>query len=216
MFAQARRLALVATHADVEVIALRKDPSVTASNDCELEHHRVREACVVREVGLEGYAVHDLAAQVERASRRAVAAVGADHDARLHVRAVDADRIRAHVGDLHAVTYIGTCFSGLLEQEVVEPPPLRHQRKRRARGAFEAWPVLEAAFEPVDDILDDRLDRERQKPGGSSRDAATARLVARKDRAIDEQDARTRSREPVGRGRAGGAAADDRDVVGHA
>ena len=90
MLAQARRLALVTADADVDVIALRKDPAVAASHDGELEHHRVREARVVREVRLERDAVHDLAAEAECAGRRAVAAVGADDDARLHLLAVDA------------------------------------------------------------------------------------------------------------------------------
>ena len=97
MLAQARCLTLVTAHADIDVIALWKDPAVTASHDGKLEHHRVREARVVRKVRLECDTVHDLAAKVERTSRRTVATVGADHDARLHVLAIDAERIHTHV-----------------------------------------------------------------------------------------------------------------------
>ena len=59
--------------------------------------------------------------------------------------------VLAHVFDLHAVAHIGACRSRLLEQEVVEPAALRHQRQRFARGTREPMTVLKAASKPVDD-----------------------------------------------------------------
>src|SRR5581483_3849331 len=93
---------------------------------------------------------------------------------------------------------------------------LRHVRERCAGVALEAGAaVLQPAAHPVDDVLDDRLDRERQEACGASGDAAAARLVAREARLVDEQDTRAGGREPVRGGRARRPRADDRDVDVH-
>src|SRR5581483_4528877 len=70
--------------------------------------------------------------------------------------------------------------------------------------------------EPVDGVLDDRPDREREQPRRAPGDAAAAGLVTRERRAVDEEDARAGAREPICGRRAGGAGADDGNVVaGH-
>ena len=82
--AQLRALALVAADADVHVVALREDPAVAAADDRELEHHRAaRSAASCGKFASSATPCDDLAAQAERACGRAVAAVGADHDARV-------------------------------------------------------------------------------------------------------------------------------------
>ncbi len=212
MFAQMRRLPLVASHANVDVIALRKHPPVTAANDCELEHHRVCEAHVVREVGLERDAVDDVAAQPECARGGAVAPVGADDDPCGDLGAVDRQAGRVYVGDLDAVSHVGAGLRGFRKQKLVEPASLRHERKRFASRAPEAPAVGQAAIQRVDDVLDNRVDREGQEPRRASGDAAAAWLVAREGRSVDEQHARACVRKTVRGGRAGGPGADDRDV----
>src|SRR5438067_3568981 len=73
MLAEARALALVAADADVDVVALRKDPAVATGDDRKPEHHRPGVARLVREVRFARDAVHDLAAEPELAGRDAVA-----------------------------------------------------------------------------------------------------------------------------------------------
>ena len=100
----------------------------------------------------------------------------------------------------------------LLQEEVVEALALGHVGERRACAALEPRAVAQAALEPVDHVLDYRLDRERQKARGARRDSSAARLVAREDGLVDEEDARAGGGEPVGGDRAGRPCADDRDV----
>ena len=75
--------------------------------------------------------------------------------------------------------------------------------------------VLQAAANPVDDVLDDRFDRERQELRRAPGDPAAAGLVARELRLVDEQDARTRGCEVIARKGSCGAGTDDRDVAVH-
>ena len=124
--AQLRPLLPVPADADVDVVALREDPAVAAADDRDLEHHRARVALLVRVVRLERDAVDDAVGEAELLRRRAVAAVGADHDPRVEL---------ARVGRL-PLAHLGAGLGGLLQEEVVEPPALRHVReRRRGRGA---------------------------------------------------------------------------------
>ena len=212
MLPQARRLALVAADADVDVVGLGKDPAVAPAHRGDLEHHRPGVTRVVREVGLECDTVHDLSAETERTCGGSVAAVGADHDPCRHFLAVHRQSGRVHVGDLDAVAHIGTRLRGLLHEELVELEAPGHEREWCACLALEAPAVVEAAFQRVDDVLDHGIDGEGQDACSAPGDAAAARLVAREGRAVDEQDACARARQTVGRGRSGGPGAGDRDV----
>ncbi len=154
----------------------------------------------------------DLGREAERARRGAVAAVRAEHDTGLDLLSVDGQRVRPDVRDPDAVAHVGARGRCLLEQKVVEPPALRHQRERSPGPPLEARPVMEPALEAFDAVLDDRLERERKQPRRAERHAAAARLVAREGRAVDEQYAGAGGREAVGGGRPCGAGADDGDV----
>ena len=72
--------------------------------------------------------------------------------------------------------------------------------------------VVEAEREPGRAVLDHGLDGEGQLTHGAHREPAAARLVARKGRPVDEEDARALAAEAVGGGRAGGPGPDDQDV----
>jgi hypothetical protein len=203
---QLRRLLTVPADADVDVAPLGEDPAVAAADDRDLEHHRARVALLVRIVRLERDTVCDAVGEPELLRRLAVAAVGADHDPRVEL---------PRVGRL-PLSHLGTRVGRLLQEEVVEPPPLRHVREWRAGLARDALPIAEAALQPVGDVLHDGLDRERQHARRAPRDTAPAGLVAREGRLVEEQDARARIREAVGGGRARRPGSDDRDVVAHA
>ena len=152
MRAEPRPLTRPAADADVDVVALGEDPAVAAGHRGDLERHRVRVAHVVREVRLERDAVDDLRSEAERLRARAVAAVGHDDDAGIELARVDGD----------ALPDVGARVTGALEEEMVEPSSLRHVRERRPRRAREVGAVVEAALETIDDVLDDRVDRERE------------------------------------------------------
>jgi hypothetical protein len=109
-------------------IALGEDPAVAAADDRDLEHHRSRVALLVRIVRLERDTVRDTVGKLELLRRLAVAAVGADHDPRVEL---------PRVGRL-PLPHLGARVGRLLQEEVVEPPPLRHVRERRAGLARDA------------------------------------------------------------------------------
>jgi hypothetical protein len=74
---------------------------------------------------------------------------------------------------------------------------LRHQAERPIGRAFERAPVAEAKLERVHHVFDNGIDCARQPPSRAQREPAATRLVARKPRAIDEQNPRARGRETV-------------------
>src|SRR4051794_29680609 len=216
MHAEPRAFRSPPADADVDVIALREDPAVTAWQRGELEHQSAaplafRQA-VVRKVALERDAVHDSAAEPERLRRDAVRSVGADD-------CVDADRLavdpklplRLDV-DAHAVPERHTGRGRLLDEKCIEPAPLCHQAEHLLRAPFHDASVLKTAAHTRDPVLDDGLDRERQLSDRAHRQAAAARLVTRKRRLVYEQNASVSACETVSRRRAGRAGADDRDV----
>ena len=107
----------------------------------------------------------------------------------------------------------GRAGRGCLLGEVrVEPPPLRHQDQRLARGAPEAAPVVEPQLEGVDDALDDRRHVARRLLERAAGEPAAARLVAREARPVGEQHALAAAGEMDRRRRAGRAGTDDEDV----
>ncbi len=212
MLAQPRGLARIAANADVQVVALREDPAVAAVDRGDLDHHRPCETRLVRHVRLERDAVENLAAELERSRCPPVAAVCPDQDPRTHLLPVHRQTAGVDVGDLHPVAHVRSGFGRLQQEEVVEPPALRHQRQRLARASLEPRAVMQPAVETVDDVLDDGVDREREQPRGAARDSAAARLVPREGRRVDEQNVRAGAGEPVRGGRAGGPAANDCDV----
>src|SRR5581483_9704674 len=201
---QARAFARPAAYADVDVVALGEDPAVATWDGRDLEHHRARVAHVVREVRLERDTVHDFGGEAELLRACPVAAVGADDDVRVYFPCVERG----------AFAHLRAPFGRAFEQEVVEPLALRHVRERRARAALETGAEVEAAFDAVDHVLDDGLDREGKKARSAHGDAAAAGLVAREARLVEQEHARARAREAIGAGRACGAGADDGDVVG--
>src|SRR6266542_3020189 len=71
VLAQSRALALPAADADVDVVALGKDPRVAAGDDAELEHQPAAVARVERSVPLERDAVAVVAREREGPRRRA-------------------------------------------------------------------------------------------------------------------------------------------------
>ena len=90
---------------------------------------------VVAEVPLERDAVDDLAARARaRARSSPLHAVGADDDARVDRSPSTSTRVSLSTSATRdAVAELGACLGRLLDEELVEPPPLRHQGERRAR-----------------------------------------------------------------------------------
>src|SRR5213593_497936 len=108
--------ALPAADAEVDVVALRKDPAVAAGDDAELEYELAAVARVERRVALERDAVAEVDAG--RARGDPVHAIGADHDIGQPIRLLE-----RHPG---AVAELRSRFLGLLDEEVIESSPLRH------------------------------------------------------------------------------------------
>ena len=159
MVAQPRAFALPAADADVDVVALGKDPRVAAGNDAELEHEPAAVARVERRIALERHTVSVVAREPERARGQTVDAVGADDHTRGDPLAVD-DDVPLVEPDTDAVAKLRAGLRGLAREELVEPPPLRHEAERLVARALEGGAVAEPQLEAVDDVLDDR-DRSR-------------------------------------------------------
>ena len=220
MLPQARAFAAPAADADVRVIALREDPAVAAWDDPQLDDRRPRDGVAVeiavRDVRLESDAPNDARAEARLLRDDPVRPVGAHEHVRDDRLAVDARghtrALVANVGDPDPVPEVRAGAGGLLREMEVEPAALRHEDEWLGVSPCEAPPVPESDPEPVDDVLDDGIDRARRMSKRSAREPSAARLVARKARAVDQQDLRTVSREPEGRRRTGWAGADDERV----
>ena len=143
------------------------------------------------------------ASNPERPRAQAVHAVGPDHDRCSRRTALEADdpRGRVELGRLDAVSELHAGVRGLLRQECIEPPPLRHQHERPLPAPLEPPPVAEAELEAVDDVLHDRVNRKRQLPHGPVGQAAAAGLVPRKPLPVEHQHARAAAGEPQRRRR---------------
>jgi hypothetical protein len=225
MSPQARPLALPAADADVDVVALREDPPIPSGDRAQLDRREPAKALLgdwaVGDVALERNAVDGALPEAERASRRAVCAVGADEGCCSDPFAVDPERdpglLDRDVGDLHSVAEVGAGSRRLLGQVVVEASPLGHQDEGLRAAPGEGRAVTKPQLHPVDHVLDDRIHLEtaRQLPDGTQRQAAAARLVARKTRLVDEEHARPRPGQPVRARRACGPGTDDDRVEAH-
>ena len=81
-----------------------------------------------------------------------------------------------------------------------------------AVAADEGAAVIEPALDSADDVLDDRLDAERQLLHGAEREPAAAGLVAREARLVEQEHTGAGACEPVRRRRSGRPCTDHRDV----
>ena len=188
MPAQVRSLVPPTAHADVDVVALREDPAVTAGYGCKLEQQRAapvsRWELVVGEVALERNAVDDRAAQPERAGGHAVRPVGADQRADLDRLAVHAE---VYVGfDLGSHTFAEghSRLDRALDHEGVELSALRHHAEDVGRASLHHRSVAQPTAGAGDPVLDHGLDGERQLPDGARRQAAAAGLVPGETRLV--------------------------------
>ena len=218
--AKVRTFAPPATDADVRVVSLREHPAVAAGDDPELDDRGSLEPGAVdravRDVRLQRDAPHDPVPEAGLARDDPVRAVGADEHVRDDLPAVDARRhaiaLVEQVRHAHAVSEVGPGRGRLLREMQVEPAPLRHEDERRLMPPREAPPVAKPDAEPVDDVLDDRVDRAGRMPERASGEPAAARLVPREARAIDEEHLRPALREPERGRRAGRPCPDDESV----
>src|SRR5207302_11490403 len=122
--------------------------------------------------------------EAERPGRGPVGAVGADDRIDLDPLTVDADlSVRLDL-DADAVPERRARIDRLPDEELVEPPALRHQAEDLLREAFHHGAVLETAAHARDPVLNDGLDRNRELPHGARRQTAAARLVAREFRLV--------------------------------
>ena len=170
------------------MIAFREDPAVPARQDRELDHHPAAVQLAwndtVANVSLERDTGNDVAAEPERTRGDAVRAVGTDERVDVDDRPVDVElSVGLHV-DTHAVAKLHARFLRTLDEVVIEPAPLRHQAKRRPPFTFERPAVAQPAREVCYDVLDDRVDGERQFLDSAQRQPAAARLVAGETRFV--------------------------------
>ena len=132
---------------------------------------------------------------------RPVRAVGADHD-------LGVDRVVRP----EAVAELRPRLAGLLDQERVQPPSLRHPDQRLACPAPEVPPVAEAQLEDVDVVLDDGVDRERELALCPDGDPAAAWLVTREAGLVRQKHASATPCEVERGQRAGRPGSDDEGV----
>jgi hypothetical protein len=128
-----------APHTEIDVIALGKDPAVAAGDDAELEHQLasiVEAELGTRKVPLQRYAHVLVPAQLERAGRDSVHAVGSDQKLGLVALPVrehgDAPLPALDPGDTRPVQELGSRRRGLLGEEEVESLALREVDKGNA------------------------------------------------------------------------------------
>ena len=159
-----------AADADVDVVALRKDPAVPARDRSELDHGEPSVSLVERRVAFIGDTVRDRPAQPESARGGAVRTVRADHDLRLDRRLPYVQRqppgplFHAH---LRPVAKLGPCGRGLLDEVLVETAALSHEHEGPpAALPLEAAPPAQAELHPVDLVLDHRSRIDRQLADG--------------------------------------------------
>ena len=156
------------------------------------------------EVALVGDGEGAVGAEPERLRAHAVGAVGPQHHRGPQAPAVDVDdHGRSAIGldapHPHPVADVGARLRRALDEEVVEAPSLRHQGDRIGEALLAALPEAQPQQHPVDAVLDDGRDVERQEPDAAHRQPAAAGLVAREALPVEEDDACPGRREPVGR-----------------
>jgi hypothetical protein len=213
MLAQRGTRTFPATDAHIDVVALRKDPTIAARDRAELDHDRALQAFQVdeptSEVSLKGDTIYRFIGKIERPRRGPVGAVSADQKFAIDPSAVNA---RATFGDLRhgrAIPKVSADTHCLLDEEVIESPSLCHRCQRPISTAKERTTATEAQFQPVYDALHDRLWIKRQLPHRSDGYTAPARLIARESRLVQKQHADTLARQTVSRGRTRRTSPDD-------
>ena len=214
MLPQPRPLLRPRPHADVHVVTLREHPAVTAGNVGELDDGAMPVAIdpqlTVGHVALERDPVDDRTAERQRLRSLSVRPVRSDD----HVgrNPLTGHRDSTVVRDLHAFAYLGARGTSSIQQECVEPTPLRHPDHRRTRPAHHRIAIAEPELDDVDAFLDDgrRIDRAAEK--GTCRQPAAARLVARKTCAVGNEHTQTRRCEPMRRRGPGGPRTDHQHV----
>ena len=107
------------------------------------------------------------------------AAVGADHVAPV--------RVPRDVPHPLAVPELDAGLLRLLDEEGVEPAPLRHVGERPPGIAHEVGAAPEADHRAVDDLLHDRREIEGEEGGGANRHPAAAGFVPREAMALEQQ-----------------------------
>jgi hypothetical protein len=213
-----------APDAEIDVIAFGKDPAVASGDDSELEHQL---ASVVgtepggRKIALQRHAHVLVSAQPERAGRDSVHAVGSDEQLRLVAllgrENRDASLPALHAGDAHPVPELRAHRRGPLGEKEVEPLALREVDEGNTVASPQCPAVPEAKIDRPGHVFDDGIDGEREQPGGPFRHAATAGLVPREGRPVEEEDICARGRKPVRGRRPRGPGTDhDRVVASHA
>src|SRR5215211_626439 len=217
MRAEPRPLAQPAADADVDVVTLREHPGVAARDRAELDQRAATEASrfdrLVRHVALECDRVVMTAAEADRPRGDSVHSVRADQRRGAHRHAVDGEAsVGRDVADLRPLAEIGAGLRGLLGEERVETPPLRHEQERSLAAPLEPLPVSEPELERRYAVLDDGRHVDRDLVDRPVREPAAARLVAREARTVDQEDGRARAREPV-RSRRPGRPGPDHDGV---
>lgn len=208
-----------APHAEIDVIALGKDPAVAAGDDAELEHDLasvVDAELGARKVPLQRYAHVLVPAQPERAGRDPVHAVGSDEQLGFVARPVgehgDASLPALDAADAHPVPELGSRRRGLLGEEEVEPLALREVDEGRAGASPQSPAVPEAEVDRSGHVFDDGIDGERKQPGGAFRHATPAGLVPREGRPVEEEDVCAGRGKPA-RGRRPSRSGPDHDRV---
>ena len=214
VLANPRALALPGADADVRVVGLREHPTVSARNVRELDHHAPRVAVArdrgVGHIALVGDAVDDPAAEPDRPRGDPVRPIGPDNRIRVHPLPIAKYQRVAWLDlDARSLAHLRPALARRVEEERVEPPPLRHQDDRLPSMTDDRVAVTEAELDDVDLLLHDRRRVDGALPDGPQRQPAAARLVARKARLVDDEHGGSGVGEAVGERRSGGPAADD-------
>ena len=195
--AESRALGRPASDTEVGVVSLREHPAVPSGHDAELHPGGVSIRLGIerppRDVPLERDAADDPMAEPDRAGDDAVRSVGSDEVVGAHGRAVDpcvdAFVVGHEILDAYAVPKVRSQCGSLFGEVEVEPAALGHPDERSSASTPKRMAIARAQHEPVDDVLDDRLDVAGDVPQCAAREPAPAGLVARKSRSVDEEDA---------------------------
>ncbi len=170
----------------------------------------------IGEIALEGHADPVALFEPRRTRDRAVDAVGAEQRESPHWSTVDGQRhavlIRDDARYLDAVAEVGSFARARAREKLVQTAPLRHQAQRLHARPLDRAAVAKPDLESVDRVLDDGRDVHRQLADCAIRQAAPAGLVAWEPGPVNDQDARSSTREAQGRGRTCRAGSDYCDV----
>ena len=198
------------------MVTLGEDPGIAARDDAEVDGGPAAPALLSRvRVGNVPFERDAVAARPEadRPRRQPVHAVRSDQHRRTRGRAPEANRrlplTELERGRPYAVAKLRARGDGLLGKVCVEPVPLRHQHQRPLPAPLDAGPVAQAELDPVDDVLDDRIDGDRELAHRAVGETAAAGLVAREAGSVEQKHPRVAAGEAQRRRRAGRPGPDD-------